>query len=645
MTVDQAELRMALEQAHLPALMVALVHLTGDTSHMRGVKPLYDFFGDSRTGGMSEAQQAQVREFAARVVTEYLEGKRDLPPPPSEATIREMMDFVSGAEIPERYVPFLMEELSVDGVDRKKPVWTEPKLKGAAGKMHVVIIGAGMSGILSGIRLQQAGIAFTIIEKNPEVGGTWLENTYPGCRVDNPSHLYSFSFEPNHNWPFHYSTQDVLWDYFRGVAEKHGLKKHIRFETAVEEAVFDEATSQWEVRIRSKNGAAETLKATAVISAVGQLNQPRLPEIPGRDSFAGPAFHSARWRHDVDLKGKRVAVIGTGASAFQFVPAIAPDVGHMDVFQRTPPWLGPTPDYHDPVGPGEQWLLEHVPFYEKWYRFWLFWMLTDGIYEAVKADPNYAGPPTAVSDANLMLREMLVEAIKPQAADRPDLLEKVIPTYPLGGKRTVRDNGVWIEALKRPNVDLVTKPITAIQPEGVVTADGKLHEADVLIYGTGFTASDFLKTFRVRGRGGRELHELWEGDARAYLGMTVPGFPNFFILYGPNTNIVVNGSIIFFSECSVRYIVGCLELMAKTGAKTLEVRRDVHDAFNAKVDDANRWMAWGSPGVTSWYKNQLGRVSQNWPFPLVDYWTATLAPNPADFILEGASAKVAEPVG
>jgi len=642
MIVDQAELRQALEQAHLPSLMVALVHLTGDTSHMRGIKPLYDFFGDSRTGGMTDEQQAQVRDFAARVITEYLEGKRQLPPPPGEATIREMMDFVSGAEIPERYVPFLMEELSVDGIDRKKPVWTEPKLKDAAGAMQVVVIGAGMSGILTGIRLQQAGIAFTIIDKNPDVGGTWLENTYPGCRVDNPSHLYSFSFEPNHHWPYHYSTQDVLWDYFKGVAEKHGLRKHIRFETTVEEAVFDEATSEWQVRIRDKNGA-ETLKATAVISAVGQLNQPRLPDIPGRDSFAGPAFHSARWRHDVDLKDKRVAVIGTGASAFQFVPAIAPDVGHMDVFQRTPPWLGPTPDYHDPVGPGEQWLLEHVPFYEKWYRFWLFWMLTDGIYEAVKADPAYAGPPTAVSDANLMLREMLVEAIKPQAADRPDLLEKVIPTYPLGGKRTVRDNGVWIEALKRPNVDLVTEPIKAIEPNGVVTADGRLHEADVLIYGTGFTASDFLKTFKVRGRGGRELHELWEGDARAYLGMTVPGFPNFFILYGPNTNIVVNGSIIFFSECSVRYIVGCLELMAKTGAKTLEVKPQVHDAFNAEVDEANRWMAWGSPNVTSWYKNQLGRVSQNWPFPLVDYWNATLAPNPTDFILEGVPAKVAEP--
>ncbi|HEX5775130.1 MAG TPA: hypothetical protein VFX95_00475, partial [Caulobacteraceae bacterium] len=238
-----------------------------------------------------------------------------------------------------------------------------------------------------------------------------------------------------------------------------------------------------------------------------------------------------------------------------------------------------------------------------------------------------------VSEANLMLRQMLVELIKPQTEGRPDLFEKVVPTYPIGGKRSVRDNGVWIGALRRDYVDLITEAIIEITPDGLVTADGKLHEADVIIYGTGFTASDFLKTFKVRGREGRELHDEWAGDARAYLGMSVPGFPNFFTLYGPNTNIVVNGSIIFFSECSVRYVIGCLDLLARTGAKTMEVKRDVHDAFNEKVDAANRWMAWGSPNVTSWYKNAKGRVSQNWPFPLVDYWTATLAPNPADFEL------------
>ena len=275
-----------------------------------------------------------------------------------------------------------------------------------------------------------------------------------------------------------------------------------------------------------------------------------------------------------------------------------------------------------------------MPYYEKWYRFWLFWMLTDGLYDSVKGDEGYNGPPTAVGVANAELRELLIEAIKPQTEERAGAaLDKVIPEYPLGGKRSVRDNGVWVAALRRPNVELVTEPIQEITAKGIVTADGVLHEVDVIIYGTGFTASDFLKTLKVYGRGGVELHEQWAGDARAYLGMTIPNFPNLFVVYGPNTNIVVNGSIIFFSECSVRYIVGALQMLAETGHATLDPKKSVHDAFNKTVDAANAQMAWGAPQVSSWYKNAKGRVSQNWPFPLVDYWTATLKPNRDDFVL------------
>ena len=628
----------ALAAAHLPALVASLVHLTGDAGLIaRANWPMYDPFGDSRAGGYSQEVQAEIRARAKAAILAH-EAGAPLPPQPTPQLARQMMDFIAGAEIPEHYAPFLMEELGLGGADSRQPDWTSPKLKGAAAKMHVVVIGAGMSGLLSGIRLKQAGIDFTIVEKNADVGGTWFENLYPGCRVDNPSHLYSYSFEPNHDWPYHFSTQPVLLAYFQRIAEKHDLRSHIRFETQVQECRYDEAAGTWSVRVTGKDGKDETLTATAVISAVGQLNQPRYPDIPGRDDFAGPSFHSARWDHGVDLKGKKVAVIGTGASAFQFVPELAGDAAHVDVYQRTPPWLAPTNDYHDPVTSGERWLLEHVPYYEKWYRFWLFWMLTDGIYEAVKADPEWTGGPGAVSPANAMLREALTAALAMQAGDRPDLLERIIPAYPLGGKRALRDNGVWIAALKRPDVELVTQPITAITATGVATADGSQHPADVLIYGTGFKASQFLATYKVFGRGGRELHDQWEGDARAYLGVTAPNFPNFFMIYGPNTNIVVNGSIIFFSECAVRYIIGCLKLMAETGAKSLEVKADVHDAFNAKVDAANAGMAWGVPQVTSWYKNDKGRVSQNWPFPLVDYWTVTQKPDPEDFRLE----KVAE---
>jgi len=631
-TDKSTEIEWALADAHIPSLMMALVHLTGDASHLTPeMKPVYDFFGDGQ-GGFSPEKQQWVRDKARDAMLAYLGGK-PLPPPPDQATIRKMMDFIAGADIPERYVPFLKEELGIAVEDTRAPKWDTPELKSAAARMKVVIIGAGLSGILSAIRLQQAGVPFEIVEKNPDVGGTWFENAYPGCRVDNPNHMYSFSFEPNHDWPYHFSTQDVLHDYFRRMADKYGLRKHIRFETRVLEAVFDETASLWKVKIRARYGKEETIDANAVISAVGQLNQPKMPDIEGLGSFKGPAFHTARWRHDVDLAGKRVAVIGTGATAFQVIPEIAPKVKELKVFQRSAPWLGPTPNYHDKVADGKKWLLEHVPYYDKWYRFWLFWTLTDGILDAVAVDPSWNDTSLSVSPMNEMLRGLLTQKIQEQLPGRPDLVDKVVPDYPFGSKRSVRDNGVYLAALARPNVELITTAIAEIVPEGIKTEDGALHEVDVIVYGTGFHASDFLRTYRIVGRGGVELHERWKGDARAYLGMSVPGFPNFFTIYGPNTNIVVNGSIIFFSEASVRYIVNCLKLLAETGAKTMEVKPEVHDAFNARVDAENLKMAWGVPNAKSWYKNAIGRVSQNWPFKLVDYWNATIKPDPKDFTI------------
>ncbi|MGZ6038319.1 MAG: flavin-containing monooxygenase [Phenylobacterium sp.] len=629
----EAELDRALESAHLPALLAALVHITGDANWLRPEwTPVYVPLsrGDP---GLPDAVQADIRAKAKTVIQAYLADGVVKTAAPDFPTLRRMMDFVGGVPVPEEYADFLTDELAISGKSSKDPQFEQPKLKDAARRLKVLVIGAGMSGLLAGIRLSQAGVPFEIIESNADVGGTWLVNTYPGCRVDNSNHMYSYSFEPNHGWPQHFSPQPELLKYFRGVAAKYDLKTHIRFETRVESMTWDEGRAVWRVEVRGKDGATQTVEANAVITAVGQLNKPRIPQIEGVGTFEGPAFHSAEWRHDVELTGKRVAVIGTGASAYQFVPEIAPKVAHLTVFQRSPPWGLPVAHYHEDVPEGMKWLLDHVPYYDKWYRFWLFWTTTEGFLPMVKADPGWNGPPTAVGEANLGLREMAAAALAAQVEDRPDLLPNVVPTYPLGGKRAVLDNGVWLGALKRPNVDLVTQPIARITPKGVVTADGVEHEVDVLIYGTGFTASKFLSGLKVTGRGGRELHDVWAGDARAYLGMTTPGFPNFFMIYGPNTNIVVNGSIIFFSECSVRYIVGAVRLLAETGARALEVKKDVHDAFNIRVDEANKGWAWGSPNVSSWYKNEFGRVSQNWPFGLIDYWRATLAPNPDDFVL------------
>jgi 4-hydroxyacetophenone monooxygenase len=629
-TETDDDIRRALEDAEIPPLLPALAYITGDLSLLRDDLRPDPLLIAMPQGGLTDEQLATARQLALETLIRYRdEGCRPAPVPSDDDILRIMEYAVGGAEMRD-YLPLLEEELAARGEDRRAPGWTKADIAPDV-DFTVLIIGAGMSGLLTAHRLRQAGVDFVIVDKNDEVGGTWYENQYPGCRVDNPNHNYSYSFAQRHDWPLHFSTQDVLLDYFRRCADVFDLRSHIRFRTEVLSATWSEDDERWSVRLRNPDGGEETVEANAVVSAVGQLNRPSFPNIPGRDSFAGESFHSARWRSDIDLSGKRVAVIGTGASAVQFIPEIAPEAGELLVFQRTPAWFGPTEDYHDEVSDGQRWLYGHVPSYSEWNRFWIFWRMGDGVLEGVRVDDAYEPKGAAVSAANDIVRMLLAEYIKAEFADRPDLLDKVMPTYPPGGKRMLRDNGIWARTLKRDNVQLITTPIREITPTGIVTEDGVTHDVDVLIYGTGFTASQFLTPMTIVGRSGVELHEQWNGDARAYLGVSVPGFPNLFCLYGPNTNIVINGSIVYFSECGARYILGLIKLLLENGHRALDVRKDVHDEFNEIVDAENKRMAWGWSDVNSWYKNANGRVAQNWPFTLLEYWKRTLQPNPDDF--------------
>lgn len=628
---DGMALREALESAHHPTLAVVLVHLTGDTKWLgERYQPVYEPILGDPDGGLSEETKAELRETVAEAMDRIRE-TGEMPPAPDRETLKRMMDFCATEPIPEEYLDFLFQELALEGQHVRMPGHGIAFAPDEAADLKVIIIGAGMSGLLAGIVLQRAGIAFEIIEKNDEVGGTWYDNTYPGCRVDTPNHLYSYSFEADHDWPAHFSTQDVLLDYFKQIADKYDLRRHIRFNTEVVSAVYDEDTARWTVTTRAEDGRETELTGNAVIAAVGQLNQPKLPDIEGVGNFQGPAFHSARWDHSVDLKGKRVGVIGTGASAFQFIPAIAPEVGHMTVFQRTPGWLVPTPDYHDAVPEGKHYLLKHLPFYQTWFRFFQFLTMADGPLQFLVKDPDYPGHDYAPNEPAAEIREQIEDYIRAQAEGDAALAEAVVPTFHLSGKRSLRDNGVWVSALKRDNVTLDTTPIARITETGVVTEDGVQHDFDVLIYGTGFKASEFLTPMEIRGEGGKELHEVWNEDARAYLGITMPGFPNFFMMYGPNTNIVVNASIIFFSECEMHYILGCLKLLQEKDADALTPKRSVFDQYNAEVDAANAEMPWGYADAPTWYRNKYGRVAQNWPFRMIDYWNKSRTPNPEDF--------------
>jgi 4-hydroxyacetophenone monooxygenase len=371
-----------------------------------------------------------------------------------------------------------------------------------------------------------------------------------------------------------------------------------------------------------------------VISAVGQLNQPKLPEVAGMEKFEGPSWHSARWNHAVDLRGKRVAVIGTGATAAQFVPVIADHVSQLDVYQRTPNWMLPVPDYHAETPGGQRWLLSHVPHAGHWHRFWLFWRTGDGmLLPRARVDKSWTGRADSVSAGNEELRALLAQALRDQLADRADLIPKVVPSYPPASKRILVDNGAWCQALKRPNVQLITDGIREIIASGVVSNDGNERSADVIIYATGFKASQFLTPMQVLGRNGADLNKQWDGNARAYLGVVAPNFPNFFFMYGPNTNIVVNGSIIYFSECEMHYIMSAIRMLLESGKRTLDCKQGVHDRYNAWIDEGNSNMAWGVSSVNSWYKSASGRVAQNWPFTLLEYWQQTRSVNATDYTL------------
>lgn len=621
----------ALALAHVPALMAVLTHFSGSTEHLSGdVQPLVVPFAEEEDG-LSEEQRAQARAMAFEVLRRYRDSGCPALARPDESAIRANMDYVTGEPVLEEHVELLWEELNLYAEDRRRVVIDTA---GMPAGYRVLVIGAGMSGILAAVRLKEAGIPFQVIDKNPEVSGTWYENTYPGCKVDSPNHLYNYIFAPEHQWPGHFSGQKDLNRYFKRVVDERALLDDIRLDTRLLRAVFDEVANEWEVTLDS-GGVQSCERYSAVISAVGQLNTPQLPDIAGVEDFDGVSFHSARWEHEHELDGKRVAVIGTGCSATQFVPAIADQVGQMTVFQRTPNWLMPAPEYRQATTPEELWCFRNIPFYAKWYRFFLYRARAlDGFLPFLYGDRNWEAREDSISPANDELRQAMTEYIREQTGDDP-LFEDLVPNYPPGGKRPVLDDGAWITALQRDNVELVTEGIERITADGIVTRDGRHHPVDVLIYGTGFSANQFLVSMDIVGRGGLELHEQWQEDARAYLGIAVPNFPNFYCLYGPNTNIVVGSSIIFFSECEMRYIMGCLKLQLESEVESIECRQEVHDRYNAEIDAMNLERAWGAPNVSSWYKSASGRVSQNWPGTHYEFWRLTRTPDPGDFLGTG----------
>ena len=611
-----------------PMVLRGLLHqLTGDES-VAAVRPTPQV-GIDPAKLVDPDAIAALRAKAAAFLKAHRDagGAPDLGPP--ERLPRSLALAAGVDEVPAEDLELWLEELALEPFVRGLPPTEVPT------GFEVVVIGAGMGGLNVAVQLRHAGIEFTVVEKNPGVGGTWFENRYPGARVDSPSrtysHLVGVDFEPR--YPF--CPHDENKRYFDWMADEYDVRRRIVFDTEVTSLVWDEADARWEVRAHGPDGE-RVWRPNVVISAVGMLSRPSIPAIPGADDFEGLAFHSSWWPDDLDHAGTRIGVSGTGCSGVQLIPAVAPDAGHVTVFQRTPQWLFDHPGYLAPYPPEVNWLDRNLPLYSNFLRFRAHWLASPYLSEAKRViDPDFVHDD-ACSEVNLRLRTERLAFIERKLGHRPDLLAKVIPPHPPYSTRPVQvDSGdCYYDAILRDDVTLVTEGIERLTPTGVRTVDGVEHELDVLVYATGFHANQVLWPMEVRGRDGRTIESLWEKDGpRAYLGTVAPGFPNLFMVYGPNMNPYGGLGVVNFEEIATRWLLACIGRLLDEDARTIEVTESAYWRWNGELDAREEQKIYRHRLARSYYVNEHGRSSTNCPFTGIEMWHRMRRPEPADLLL------------
>ena len=626
--LDPDELRANLLLADPGVLAAVLAQLTGDASNLERFGPRISHVPDppERAGVTDSETTAALVEAVLGALSAA--SRPDGFVPHGLDLFTRSLPVVLGSAVEAEHIPLLWEQSgfapSQPTLDRSVAI---PKT------LTVAIIGAGLAGINAALAAAEEGVTYEMFDRNPEVGGTWLTTRYPGIGVDTPSAYYSLSRELNPEWSNYYPQGPEYQAYLVTLADKHQLRRHTRFNTEVHALWWDEDEQHWQIHWTAADGMRGVSHARVVVTAAGYLNRPRWPDLPGRDTFDGVSVHSALWDPDLDLNGKRVAIIGAGCTAVQIVDACVDQVDHLTVFQRQPHWVAPRKRFSDEVPDHRRYLGRHLPFYANWHRVKSYWATADNNYPVILQDPEWSRSHLSISPANDVLLQMCVQYIDDTFGAGSDMAKKVTPDFAPYGKRIIRDPGGYYAALCREHVEVEASEPAAVDATGIVTQDGRHVDLDVIVYATGYHL-DFLSTIDIRGREGRTLSEEWGDSPRAYRGGTVPGFPNLFITSAPNYSPGHGAGANFSMEVLSHYIVECLQLMALRGASTMEVTRTAYEDYVTSIDEAMSRTVWcHTPKAHTYYRSDSGRVVVATPFRLVDLWHQHRAPVEADFVL------------
>jgi 4-hydroxyacetophenone monooxygenase len=628
-TPDPDELRANLRKADPGVLVAVIAQLTGDASVVDTFAPSISYVPDPpERAGVADAHTTDA--LVEGVIT-AMAGSRDTDALDAEDVelFARVAPVALGSDIDDEFIPLLLEQ---GGFHSSRPVL--PRTADIPDTTNVAIVGAGLAGVIAALAAAEAGVEYQIYERNHEVGGTWLTTTYPGIGVDTPSAYYSLSREVNPDWTSYYPQGAEYQAYLVALADRHRLRDRIRFGVEVEALWWDDQHDRWQIHSVDGEGNRDITYARVVLTAAGYLNRPRWPELPGRDTFAGTSIHSAQWDPTLDLTGKRVAIIGAGCTAVQIVDACVDQVDQLTVFQRQPHWVAPRKRLSDDVPEHRRYLGRHVPFYAKWHRLKSYWGTADNNYPIILQDPGWAADHLSISPANDVLLQMCLDYIDRTFGAGTELAKKVTPDFAPYGKRIIRDPGGYYAALTREHVYVEASEPAAVNPGGIVTADGRQLDLDVIIYATGYHL-DFLSTIDIRGRDGKKLADEWGDSPRAYRGGTVPGFPNLFINSAPNYSPGHGAGANFSMEVMAHFVIECLQLMALRGATTMEVTRTAFEDYVSSIDEAMSRTVWcHTPKAHTYYRSGSGRVVVATPFRLVDMWREHRAPVEEDFILQ-----------